>query len=141
MEARWALQRVKIEDPWMEVTLPLAAREATRRGPKNLATGPKTGRPGAGEGRRGCPELGVWETLQRLEKGSPDWGWAQWSPQDGKQETLKPAPARRTLSEVGRGFPVKAECARVKGPRVGVLQGTGHEVGRAGVSWVWGWGK
>lgn len=28
----------------MEVTLPLAAREATRSGPKNLATGPKTGR-------------------------------------------------------------------------------------------------
>ena len=73
--------------------------------------------------------MGVWETLQRLEKGSPDWGWAQCSPQDRRQETPKPAPARRTLSEVGRGFPVKAECARVKEPRVGVLQGTGHGVG------------
>lgn len=56
------------------------------------------------EEQQGYPELGVWETLQKMEKGKPRWG-AQWSPQDRRRETLQLAPARRTLSEGGRGSP------------------------------------
>lgn len=56
----------------MEVTVPLAAREATRRGLKELGNRPEKGEGDlVGEGRQGCP-IGVGDTAGARE-GS-HWG-------------------------------------------------------------------